>query len=76
MKSQNSMNQGFSYYFCLMIEGSGSRSVPLTTGSVSGSRRPKNFKNFRIRSRNTGFFGHILAQENAISRAFFIRGPR
>ncbi len=35
--SQNSKNQGFSYYFCLMIEGSGS--VPLTNGS--GSRRPK-----------------------------------
>jgi hypothetical protein len=25
-KSQNSRNQGFSYYFCLMMEGSGSRS--------------------------------------------------
>ncbi len=37
-RSQNSTrNQGFSYYFCLMIEGSGS--VPLT--SRSGSRRPK-----------------------------------
>jgi hypothetical protein len=36
--TQNSRNQGFSYYFCLMIEGSGS--VPLTNGS--GSRRPKN----------------------------------
>ncbi len=36
-KSQNSRNQGFSYYFCLMIEGSGSRagseSIPLTYGS-------------------------------------------
>ncbi len=31
-KSQNSRNQGFSYYFCLMIEGSGSGSVPLTKG--------------------------------------------
>ena len=52
MKSQNSRNHGFSYYFCLMIEGSvsragsgsvsraGSGSVPLTNGS--GSRRPKN----------------------------------
>ncbi len=40
--SQNNRNQGFSYYFCLMIEGSGSgsRSIPLTNGS--GSRRPKN----------------------------------
>jgi hypothetical protein len=32
----------FSYYFCLMIEGSGSGSIPLTNGSGSGSRRPKN----------------------------------
>ncbi len=29
-KSQNSRNQGFSYYFHWIIEGSGSRSVPLT----------------------------------------------
>ncbi len=29
-ESQNSRNQGFSYYFCMMIEGSGS-------GSGSGS---------------------------------------
>ncbi len=28
-KSQNSMNQGFSYYFPMMIEGSGSGYVPL-----------------------------------------------
>ncbi len=26
-KSQNSRNQGYSYYFCLMIDGSGSRMV-------------------------------------------------
>ncbi len=32
-KSQNSINQGFSYYFCLMMEGSGSGSVPLANGS-------------------------------------------
>jgi hypothetical protein len=38
-KSQNSRNQGFSYHLCLMIEGSGSGSIPLTIGS--GSRRPK-----------------------------------
>ncbi len=43
---QNSRNQGFSYYFCMMIEGSGSGSragsgsIPLTSGSGSG--RPKN----------------------------------
>jgi hypothetical protein len=34
-KSQNSRNQNFSYYFCLMIEGYGSGAVPLT--NVSGS---------------------------------------
>jgi hypothetical protein len=39
-ESQNSRNQGFSYYFCMMIEG-------------SGSRRPKNMW-IRIRIRNTG----------------------
>jgi hypothetical protein len=41
-KSQNSTGriQGFSYYFCMMIEGSGSGSIPLTSGSGSG--RPKN----------------------------------
>jgi hypothetical protein len=54
-ESQNSRNQGFSYYFCMMIEGSGSRagsgSVHLTTGSGSG--RPKNMW-IRIRIRNTG----------------------
>jgi hypothetical protein len=47
-KSQNSRSQGFSYYFCLMIEGSGS--VPLTGGS--GSRRPKNIWIRRIQIRN------------------------
>jgi hypothetical protein len=50
--SQNSINQGFSYYICLMIEGSesraGSGSIPLTNGSGSG--RPKNTW---IRIRNT-----------------------
>jgi hypothetical protein len=38
-KSQNSRNQGFSNYFCLMTERSGSGSKPLTNGSGSG--RPK-----------------------------------
>ena len=47
-KSQNRRNQGFSFYFCLMIEGSGVGSVPLTNGSGSG--RPNNI---RIRIRNT-----------------------
>jgi hypothetical protein len=56
LKSQkdvrNSRYQGFSYYFSLMIEGSGvgSGCIPLTNGS--GSRRPKNTW-IRIRIRNT-----------------------
>ncbi len=55
--SQNSRNQGFSYYFCnecMMIEGSGSGSIPLTNGS--GSRKPRNkwILWIRIRIRNTG----------------------
>jgi hypothetical protein len=34
-KSQNSRNQGFSYYYRIMTERSGSGSVPLTSGSGS-----------------------------------------
>jgi hypothetical protein len=37
---KNSRNKGFSYYFCLLIEGCGSK--PLTNRSGSGSRRSKN----------------------------------
>jgi hypothetical protein len=44
----------FSYFFYLVIEGSGS--IPLTDGSGSGSRRPKNMwiRWIRIWIRNTG----------------------
>jgi hypothetical protein len=56
-KTQSSMIQGFSYYFCLVIEGSGSGSIPLTTRSGSGSRRPRNMW---IRIHNTGFFYILL----------------
>jgi hypothetical protein len=44
-ESQNSRNQGFSHYFCMMIEG-------------SGSGRPKNMwiRWIRIRIRNTGYW--------------------
>ncbi len=56
-ESQNRRNQGFSYYFCMMIEGSrsgtGSWSIPLTGGSGSGSGRPKNML---IRIRNTAVY--------------------
>jgi hypothetical protein len=48
-ESQNGTNQGFSYYFSMMTEGSGSGA-----GAGSGSRRPKNMWNrIRIRIRNT-----------------------
>jgi hypothetical protein len=54
-KSQNSRNQCFSYYFCLMIEGSGSRSgagsVSLT--NRSGSGMPKKYGSYGIRIRKT-----------------------
>jgi hypothetical protein len=60
----NSRIQGFSYYFYMMIEGSGSRvgsgSIPLTSGSGSG--RPKNTWIRWIRIRNTGLvsgFHHL-----------------
>ncbi len=52
-ESQNSRNQGFSYYFCMMIEESGSGSIPLTNGSGSG--RPKNMWIRWIQIRNTAF---------------------
>jgi hypothetical protein len=54
-KTQSSKNQGFSYYFCLVIEGSGtgSGSIHLTNGSGSGSRRPKNMW---IRWSGSGFW--------------------
>jgi hypothetical protein len=38
-KSHKTIEQGFFYYFWLMIEGFGSGSIPLTNGS--GSRMPK-----------------------------------
>ncbi len=57
---KNSRNQGFSYYFWLMIEGSGS----FRHKYGSGSRRPKNTW-IRIRIRNTGSSDRIL--ENLVS---------
>ncbi len=60
--SQSSRNQGFSYYLCLVIEGSGTGSgagsIPLTNGSGFGSRRPKNMW---IRIRNTGYGYRVQA---------------
>ncbi len=60
-KSQNRRNHGFSYYFCMMIErsGSGAGSIPLTSGS--GFRRPKNMWIRWIR--NTGNYDHKPGQK-------------
>ncbi len=50
-KLQKSGNQRFSYYFCVMMEGSGAGSVLVTNGSGCGSGSPKNI---RIWIPNTG----------------------
>jgi hypothetical protein len=53
------MNQGFSYYLCLMMEGSGSG--PLT--NRSGSGRPKNIRIWiRNTARNLHTFGSTVIQ--------------
>ncbi len=63
-QSQNSRNQGFSCYFCLMIEGSGSGvgSVPRPNGSESG--RPKSIRILRIMIRNADFHALGNGQTN------------
>ncbi len=76
---QNSRNQGFSYYFCMMIEGSGS--IPLTNGSGSG--RPENMwirwirntgcslyfspHSFKIQGENIESKGNVLNYINVIN---------
>ncbi len=55
-------NHGFSYYFYLMVEGSG----PLTNGSRSG--RPKNMWIRWIRIRNTG--GKVTSSCCAVDAAY------
>ncbi len=76
-ESQNRRNQGFSYYFCMMIEGSGSGagsgagSIHLTSGSGSG--RPKNmwirWIRIRLRIRNTALYVYVLKVMNNVSGA-------
>ncbi len=63
--SQNRRNQGFSYYFCLMIEGYGSE--PLTNGS--GSVRPKNIWIRQIRIRNTWVSRNNITQRKCFKKS-------
>ncbi len=76
--SQNSRNQGFSYYFCMVIEGSGSGFIPLTSGSGSGSWRPKNTWirwiriRIRIRIRNTGFKSLICGYVLVLGVSYYL----
>ncbi len=65
---KNSRNKSFSYYFCLMIEGSGAGDGPRT----NGFGRPKNI---RIRIRNTaGSIGSSL--KSALKNYRMITFPR
>jgi hypothetical protein len=69
-KSQNRRNQGFSYYFCLMIKGS--RSVALT----NGSGRPKTWlRTLRIRIRNTGYVGYLVEARKRTTSAISEGSP-
>jgi hypothetical protein len=54
-KSQNIRNQGVSYHFGLMIEGSGSGSIPLINGSVSKRTQNIRIRRIRIRTRIRNF---------------------
>ncbi len=53
--SQNSRNHGFSYYFCLMIEGSGSEPLKIGSGRLKTIRILRIWIRTRIRIRNTAF---------------------
>ncbi len=44
-KQSTRRNQGFSWYFCLLMEGSGSAFIQINYGSGCGSRRPKTHTN-------------------------------
>ncbi len=61
-ESQNIRNQGFSYYFCMMIEG-------------SGSWNPKNmwirWIRIRLRIRNTAIFSSVCSGIPDLSTYFF-----
>ncbi len=70
-ESQNSRNQRFSYYFCLMIEGSGSGSIPLTNGFRIRIRRIRIW--LRIRIRNTAIRVNKTAIKTNMAKDFFLQ---
>ncbi len=74
-ESQNSRNQGFSYYFCMIIEGSGSGSgsIPLTSGSRSG--RPKSMWIRWIRNTGPDVFAKYLLWTPPRRDSFWCSGP-
>jgi hypothetical protein len=50
-KKQKNKKKGFSYYFCMIIEGSGSGFIPLTNGYGSGRSKNMLIRWIRIRIR-------------------------
>jgi hypothetical protein len=63
--SQNSINQGYSSFFCLLVEGSG---CGAGSGSGSDPGGPKTYGILRIRIRNTGF-DHLIPGEGLLCPA-------
>ncbi len=71
-KLHYSRNQGFSYYFCLMMEGSGAWSILVTNGSGCGSGRPKTVRIYGSGSWSPTLLGSInFDSETQTSNGFF-----
>jgi hypothetical protein len=70
--SQNSKNQGFSYYICLMIEGSGSRAESGSGSKTRGSGESGFGTLFRTEDDTTGS-GSIFIESGS---RFFVSGTR
>ncbi len=70
-RCHKTVESGFSYYFCLVIEGSGS--IPLTNGFGSGSSRPKNtwIRWIRIRIRSTATY-HVNLDKTVLKNLLYL----
>ncbi len=62
-KLQSRRNQDLSSLFCLLMEGSGFGSKQIDYGSWCGSRRLKNIRILRIRTRNTANYTSCSARD-------------